>query len=42
MNNFLSYYGLVDARVGASEKDLPVIQTRLIEELDYLNCSENL
>ena len=42
MNNFLSYYGLVDARISASEKDLPVIQTRLIEELDYLNFSENL
>ena len=25
MNNLLSYYGLVDARITASEKDLPVI-----------------
>ena len=25
MNNHLSYYGLVDARINASEKDLPVI-----------------
>ena len=24
MNNFLSYCGLVDARISASEKDLPV------------------
>ena len=24
MNNLLSYYGLVDARITASEKDLPV------------------
>ena len=24
MNNLLSYFGLVDARIGASEKDLPV------------------
>ena len=24
MNNVLSYCGLVDARIGASEKDLPV------------------
>ena len=24
MNNILSYYGLVDARISASEKDLPV------------------
>ena len=25
MNNLLSYCGLVDARIGASEKDLPVM-----------------
>ena len=25
MNNILSYFGLVDARISASEKDLPVI-----------------
>ena len=25
MNNLLSYCGLVDARISASEKDLPVI-----------------
>ena len=24
MNNFLSYFGLVDARINASDKDLPV------------------
>ena len=24
MNNLLSYFGLVDARISASEKDLPV------------------
>ena len=24
MNNLLSYYGLVDAKISASEKDLPV------------------
>ena len=24
MNNILSYFGLVDARISASEKDLPV------------------
>ena len=24
MNNLLSYYGLVDARISTSEKDLPV------------------
>ena len=26
MNNLLSYCGLVDARISASEKDLPVMQ----------------
>ena len=26
MNNILSYYGLVDARISASEKDLPVLR----------------
>ena len=26
MNNLLSYYGLVDARISASEKDLPVLR----------------
>ena len=26
MNNLLSYCGLVDARINASEKDLPVLQ----------------
>ena len=25
MNNLLSYYGLVDARISASEKDLPLL-----------------
>ena len=27
MNNLLSFCGLVDARISASEKDLPVTQT---------------
>ena len=27
MNNLLSYHGLVDARISASEKDLPVLTT---------------
>ena len=30
MNNLLSYYGLVDAKVIASEKDLPVDVVHLI------------
>jgi hypothetical protein len=25
MNNLLSYFGLVDARISASDKDLPVL-----------------
>jgi hypothetical protein len=29
MNKILSYYGLVEARISASEKDLPVIGTLL-------------
>ena len=37
MNNLLSYYGLVDARISASEKDLPVVKlnffVRFLEEL---------
>ena len=28
MNNLLSYCGLIDARISASEKDLPVINLR--------------
>ena len=34
MNNLLSYCGLVDPRIRASEKDLPVLFTR------FLQCSE--
>ena len=29
INNLLSYYGLVDARISASEKDLPVSSHKL-------------
>ena len=29
MNNLLSYCGLVDARISASEKDLPVVSSLL-------------
>ena len=29
INNLLSYYGLVDARISASEKDLPVSAFKL-------------
>ena len=31
MNNLLSYSGLVDARISASEKDLPVHRTEMKE-----------
>ena len=33
MNNLLPYCGLVDARISASEKDLPVIWHRLEPKL---------
>ena len=29
MNNLLSYCGLIDAKIRASDKDLPVYRTRL-------------
>jgi hypothetical protein len=29
MNNLLSYYGLIDAKIRASEKDLPVIVKKM-------------
>ena len=32
MNNLSSYYGLVDAKIEASDKDLPVLKTLNIEE----------
>ena len=31
MNNLLSYCGLVDARISASEKDLPVLHPNNVE-----------
>ena len=31
MNNLLSYCGIVDARISASEKDLPVLQSIYIK-----------
>ena len=38
MNNLLSYCGLVDARISASEKDLlPVINTKYLNRL-YLRA----
>ena len=36
MNNLLSYYGLVDARISASEKDLPVYKI-----IDIISFREN-
>jgi hypothetical protein len=36
MNNLLSYFGLVDARIRASEKDLPVN-----EIIDIISFREN-
>ena len=44
MNNLLSYCGLVDARISASEKDLPVrvqyIKIPSSEHVENINCSE--
>jgi hypothetical protein len=38
MNNLLSYYGLVDAGISASEKDLPV--QKRVNFLDDLKTNE--
>ena len=35
MNNLLSYCGLVDARISASEKDLPVNEKRTPEKTKH-------
>ena len=44
MNNILSYCGLVDARISASEKDLPVspLARRHIHSNQYLKKGEDL
>ena len=47
MNNLLSYFGLVDPRISASEKDLPVkivsiLATFLRILWSSLFCSQNL
>ena len=41
MNNLLSYCGLTDARMRASEKDLPVICSRKNTDLSMLKKSSN-
>ena len=38
MNNLLSYCGLVDARISASEKDLPVLGKKF--DVDVLLTNE--
>ena len=38
MNNLSSYCGLVDARISASEKDLPVIQNNVKTRLKMLSA----
>ena len=35
MNNLLSYCGLVDARISASEKDVPVPRTLILDPVTY-------
>ena len=32
MNNLLTYFGLVDARISASDKDLPVIKVYFVHK----------
>jgi hypothetical protein len=40
MNNLLSYHGLVDARISASEKDLPVAcYVAFSFVIDFSNCT---
>ena len=42
MNNLLSYNGLIDARMRASDKDLPVFKNkRLSSTLDQYKLSHN-
>ena len=36
MNNLLSYCGLVDARISASEKDVPVPRTLILDPVTYM------
>ena len=43
MNNLLSYFGLVDARIRASNKDLPVINTHWHQKRAFSkSCLHNL
>ena len=37
MNNLLSYYGLVDARISASEKDLLALWNKIVKLCDPRN-----
>ena len=37
MNNLLSYCGLVDVRINASDKDLPVQKSSLVLKSSYSN-----
>ena len=36
MNNLLSYCGLVDARISASDKDLPVQSCKAIQNIQMM------
>jgi hypothetical protein len=42
MNNLLSYHGLVDARISASEKDLPVKHHFCLFYYSKLNATQNI
>ena len=41
MNNLLSYFGLVDARISASEKDVPVLNLTKVYFLNQLSQKNN-
>ena len=40
MNNLLSYCGLVDARISASEKDLPVQELKMCQNPAYSKLNQ--
>ena len=41
MNNLLSYCGLVDAKIRASDKDLPVLPNETLNRLRYPQSKKN-
>ena len=41
MNNLLSYYGLVDAKIRASDKDLPVLPIAAVLSIAVVTVTMN-